>query len=330
VTVGIGVVGCGRAAATLHLPALAQVPEVKVVALSDVDPQRLSAIGAVVGTASRYLDYRALLDDRSVDVVLITVPTALHHEVFVAAANAGKHIYLEKPFALDLDQADRMLAVAAKAGTRAGLGFNLRSHRLVQPARQWILGGALGRIVALRTILVGGLQDRVGWQRRRTEGGGAIYELGSHHFDLWRFLLGTEAAEVFGHSPSTESDDSIVTVSALLTNGVCASTVLALRGFASHDVEVVGESGSLRFSLYRGDSLEFRPASRLSQLTHWLGQLPATATSSRRGGDYLDSFRRHWTGFLGSLAGGAPPATLEDGREALRIALAAMRSPTPL
>jgi myo-inositol 2-dehydrogenase/D-chiro-inositol 1-dehydrogenase len=328
VTVGIGVVGCGRAATTLHLPALARVPDAKVVALSDVDPQRLSAIGAVGARAARYLDYRALLDDRSVEVVLISVPTPWHHDVFVAAAKAGKHIYLEKPFALDLDEADHMLAVAATAGTRAGLGFNLRSHRLVQAARDWIRAGALGRVVALRTIVVGGLQDRVGWQRRRAEGGGAIYELGSHHFDLWRFLLDTDAEEVRGHSRWTEWDDSTVAVSAHLASGAFAATLLVLRGFASHDVEVIGESASLRFSLYRGDSLEIRPAGRLSQFTHWLRQLPAATTSARRGGDYLDSFRRHWTRFLDSLPGGAPPATLQDGREALRIAVAAMHSST--
>lgn len=327
-TVGIGVVGCGRAAAALHLPALARVPRAKVTALSDSDPQRLSAVGAAAGRASRYLDYRALLDDSSVDVVLITVPTPWHHDVFVAAAKAGKHIYVEKPLALDLEQAEHMLAVAAAAGTRAVLGFNLRSHRLVQIARDWIRAGALGRIVALRTIIVGGLQDRVAWQRSRVEGGGAIYELGSHHFDLWRFLLDTEATEVRGHSLSTESDDAIVAVSARLVNGALAATVLALHGDATHHVEVIGESASLQFSLYRGDSLEIRPTGRLSQLTHWLRQLPAAAASARRGGDYLDSYRRHWTRFLDGLPGGTPPATLEDGREALHIALAALRSST--
>ena len=70
----------------------------------------------------------------------------------------------------------------------------------MRAARAWIRTGVLARVVALRTILVGGLSERVAWQRRRAQGGGAIYELGSHHFDLWRFLLDTEATDVRAHS----------------------------------------------------------------------------------------------------------------------------------
>jgi myo-inositol 2-dehydrogenase/D-chiro-inositol 1-dehydrogenase len=310
----------------LHLPALAQISEVEVTALADADAERLNAAGNQWGVGRRCADYRTLLHDPSVDAVLITVPTPFHCEVFLAAAATGKHIYIEKPLAMHLKEADQMLAAAAHSAACRVVGFNLRSHRLVQKARDIIRTGALGPIVSVRTVWVGGPQDRPAWQRRRAEGGGAIYELGIHHFDLWRFLLNTEVAHVEAPSLSDDSDDARVAVTARLLNGALACSVFALRGVVAHEVEVIGESASLCFSLYRADSLEIRPAGRFRQLTRWLQQLPAAAKAARRGGDYPDSYRTHWLRFLESTRDGEPPATLHDGREALRIALAAMDS----
>ena len=310
----------------LHLPALARIAEVEVAALADADAERLNAAGTKWGVDHRYADYRALLSDPSVNAVLITVPTPFHCAAFLAAVELGKHTYIEKPLAMNLEEADRMLAAAAQFAGCTVVGFNLRSHRLVQKARELIRAGALGPIVSVRTVLVGGLQERPAWQCRRAEGGGAFYELGIHHFDLWRFLLDTEVAHVEAQSLSDGSDDARVAVTARLVNGALACSVFALHGAASHEIEVIGESASLRFSLYRADSLEIRPAGRLRQFTRWLQQLPGAAKAARRGGDYVDSYRTHWLRFLESMRGGEPPATLQDGREAVRIAVAAIES----
>ena len=88
-----------------------------------------------------------------------------------------------------------------------------------------------------------------------------------------------------------------------------------------HEVEVIGESACLRFSLYRADSLAIRPAGRVKQIVQWLQQLPEAVKAARLGGDYLDSYRTHWLRFIESIRGGESPATLQDGRAALRIAL---------
>jgi predicted dehydrogenase len=323
--VQIGVIGCGRAA-QLHLRALAGIPEAKVAALADADTGRLSAAGAKWGVGRRYADYRALIADPLVEVILIAVPTPAHQDVFLAAAESGKHIYIEKPLAMDLSDADRMLAAAEKSAGRAVMGFNLRSHRLVQEAKALARSGALGPVHLMRTLWVGGLDERPNWQWRRAEGGGALYELGVHHFDLWRFLLDTEVAQIETQSLPDDSDDSRVVAAARLLNGALVCSVFALRGAAMHEIELIGESGSLRFSLYQADSLEIHPAGRLSQLARWLQQLPEAARAAQRGGDYVDSYRAHWLRFLESLRGGESPATLQDGRESLRIALTAIDS----
>jgi myo-inositol 2-dehydrogenase/D-chiro-inositol 1-dehydrogenase len=324
VPVHIGVMGCGRAAAGLHLPALAQIPGVKVTALADVNAERLKAVSEKWRIERRYGDYRELIADPSVELLLIAVPTRFHEEAFLAASASGKHIYLEKPIALDLCSADRILAAAERSPGRTAVGFNLRSHRLAQKARQVIRSGGLGRILLVRTVMVGNVRDRPDWQLRRAEGGGVVYELGVHHFDLWNFLLDAEVEHVESCVLADVSQDSRAAVSARMGNGILASSVLALQGAATNEVEVIGEAGSLRFSMYRGDSFELQPSGRATQLARWCQGLPEAVQAARRGGDYRDSYRIHWQRFLDSIRGGESPATLQDGREALRIALEAM------
>ena len=145
-------------------------------------------------------------------------------------------------------------------------------------------------------------------------------------FDLWRFLLDTEVVYVEAKDGPDSLDDSIATVTARTLSGVMVSSVFLFEGPAMHEVEVIGELASLRFSLYRADSLEIRPAGRIAQLDQWLRQCVGAVRAARRGGDYLDSFRTHWSRFLGCFEGGELPATLRDGRESLRIAMTAMDS----
>lgn len=323
-TVQIGVIGCGRAAEHLHLPALARIPQAKVVALADTDAARLNATAAKWRVALRYHDYHELIGNSAVNVVLIAAPAPLHHDIFLTAAAEGRHAYIEKPLAMNLDEADRMVAAAAGSTAQTVVGFNLRSHRLAGQARELVRAGALGPVLAIRTVWVGGRQERPEWQRRRAAGGGVLYELGVHHFDLWRFLLDTEVTAVEAQSPSPDADDAKVMVMARLASGALACSMLALEGTATHELEIIGESRSLRLSLYRADSLQVQPAGRPGQLTQWLRQLPEAVKATRVGGDYLDSYRRHWQRFLAAISGGESPATLADGRESLRVATASM------
>ena len=178
----VGVIGCGQAAAQLHLPALARIPDVKVTAVADVDAARLNAACDRWSVEHGYKDYRVLIADPCLDVLLISVPTRMHHDVFLASVDSGKHIYIEKPLALTLEQSDRMLARAAQAPGRVAVGFNLRSHRLVRRAHELVQSGVLGPVVLLRTLWAGRTREYTDWHCRREEGGGVLYELGAHHF----------------------------------------------------------------------------------------------------------------------------------------------------
>jgi predicted dehydrogenase len=335
-TVRVGFVGCGRVTETLHLAALRRVRGVEAFALSDVDAARLSRVAEGYGVARRYADWRSLVEDACVDAVAVCVPPALHTEIALAAIDAGKHVFIEKPLALTLDDCDLIAQRAASvAGLKAAVGFNMRRHRLVREARGTLARGELGRVKLVRTVFASGsraLHDSPAWRARRESGGGAIFELGTHHFDLVRFVLGCEAVEVYASSDERD-ETSVVTlktdggaqVSAALSEGTCEG----------HELEFYGERGWLRVSCYRADGIERLDAgqyagslrARVNGAARTLRALPVVLAQALRGGDYVNSYAEEWRHFAEVLRGRAEVcATLEDGRRALEIALAAHES----
>lgn len=332
----LGVIGCGGAAESLHLPALRRVGGVRVAALADVDASRLARVARRFGVARRYIGYEELIEVGDVDAVAICVPPALHESVARAALEAGKHVFVEKPLALRLAECDTLLESAETHNTlKVAVGFNLRAHRLVRAAREIIGRGELGEIKLVSTVFTSGVrldENFVDWRRRRASGGGAIFELGVHHFDLLRFLLGSDVEEV---AASSAPSDETATVAARTTNGVQVVSAFSEGTGENHAVEVYGARGWLRVSPYRADGLELYRAgqytgsasARLHNLARTLLDAPQTVARAWRGGDMAESYAEEWRQFAGAITHGSPVAcTLLDGRRALEIALAAWQS----
>src|SRR5262245_45158275 len=107
--VRVGIIGCGARGSEILLEALV-LPNVECVGAADVYTRRLEEARQIAPAAKTYLDYRHLLDDKSVDAVLIATPQHLHCEHFVASLDAGKHVYQEKTMAFTVDHAKKMRA----------------------------------------------------------------------------------------------------------------------------------------------------------------------------------------------------------------------------
>src|SRR5437879_612052 len=105
----LGIIGCGRAAQQLHLPALRFVPAMKVAALADVDLSRLETAARESPNARRYSEPGELLADSELNAVAICTPPQTHAELALAALAAGKHVLVEKPLALTIADGERML-----------------------------------------------------------------------------------------------------------------------------------------------------------------------------------------------------------------------------
>jgi predicted dehydrogenase len=337
-TIRLGIIGCGRVAEERHLPALLHIRNIDIIAVSDVNESRMNSLADRVECKNRWTDYRDLLNCSDVEAVGILTPTQTHAEIGLAALNAGMDVLIEKPLAMNVKECDSLIKKASHSSCKVVVGFNLRWHRLVQRARAFIRIGAMGRIKAIRSVYT---HDRLGddapdWHRKLKLGGGVLFNEAVHHFDLWRYLLDMEVDQIFSLSrPSVHYEDETNTLAASLSDGVLATGVFTLRSGVNSEVEIYGEEGRLYLSCYQFDGLKFYSHStypgdlvdRMKKAAAALRELPQSVYIQRRGGDFAATFFSMWQHFADCILNDQPSAcTLEDGKQAIRVALAAINS----
>lgn len=223
-------------------------------------------------------DYRQLIARDDVDVVDCCTPNNSHEEIVVAAALAGKHIYCEKPLAMNPEEAHRIVAAVTAAGVKSQLTFNFRFFPAIKRAKQLIDEGFLGQIFSFR-----GRYHRssyinpdkpLSWRlRKELTGGGALFDLGSHILDLLYYLLGNFGSvqatldTVIKERPVTAGSDEkapvdvddIAMIHARLANGSLGTIEISRMGTgATNDVvvEIFGSKGAIRFNLNAPSFLE--------------------------------------------------------------------------
>ena len=333
--VRLGLVGCGEVARQCHLPALARVPEVRVVALADAEPHRLEAAAAAVPEASRHGSAEALVADPAVEAVAVLVPPVGHRDVAATVLDAGRALFVEKPLALSLREADDLVERGRRAGVPAMVGFNLRWLAALRRARDLVAEGRLGEIEAVQTTLTSRRRLDPGnaeWRARPELGGGALVEQGIHHLDLWRFLLGDEVDEVFA---LTHPNHAGAVVTGRSHGGVLLQSAFSERTVPTGAVTVLGRRAAARVTLARFDGLELLPVQaddsafgvRARGALRTLRTVPRAFRGLRAGGEYGASYAEQWRRFAAAVRDGEPAsASLADGRAALAIALAAAAS----
>lgn len=194
---GLGIVGLGRFAA-FCLPAFSSLSGVRVVAVADTDlarAQNHAPVGARV-----YQDYRALLADPEVEVVVISTPPYLHAPIAIEAANAGKHLFVEKPLALSPEEAREVIQAAEKANVKLTVNYVLRYHPLHKLAQTLVQSKVLGELLYVALVNLAtdeGLPpEHWFWDLKRS--GGIHIEHGVHFFDLVNQLMGKMPSHVAG------------------------------------------------------------------------------------------------------------------------------------
>ncbi|MER5529454.1 Gfo/Idh/MocA family oxidoreductase [Streptomyces sp. NPDC002677] len=176
-----------------HFPRLSVRPE--LVTVAEEVPGRAEEAAAQFGFASTTRDWREVVADPRVHAVSITAPNFLHREIGVAMAEAGKHLWIEKPVGLTAEDAGAVADAVAKAGVQGTVGFNYRNAPAVAHARDLIASGDLGTVTHVRIRLFSDYaahpDGALTWRYERARGGGGVLgDLASHGVDLARFLLG--------------------------------------------------------------------------------------------------------------------------------------------
>ncbi len=285
----VGVIGTG-AVAVHHMSAYAACPATRVVALASIDAVRRDAFAAGFEIAKVTDDYRAVLDDKEIDLVDICLPHDLHHRVVLEAVQAGKHIILEKPIALTIEQADEMIDAAERGGRRFFVSLNQRfvpSHR---KAKELIDSGVLGKPFLGIGVIIGDEYARMNepnnwkgtWNRA---GGGALADTGTHVVDLMHWYFGEATAVVacverLVVEAENKADDNACGIIEF-ESGAVASIVVTYSALGSpwtETKEIVGTKGSIKFTS-SGDSPVYHYAGKKSdprlieveRVTEWWG-----------------------------------------------------------
>lgn len=251
---GFGVVGCGRIAKR-HLDLLGggQIDGAELIAICDNDRERLDAARQRHNVAA-YDSFDKMLADPSVHVVSVLTPSGMHAEHAIAAANAGKHVIVEKPMALRLEDADAMIAACDRARVKL---FVVKQNRLNVPvvkAREALDAGRFGRLV-LGTVRVRwkrdqGYYDQDSWRGTWAQDGGVLSNQASHHVDLLEYFMG-DVISVHARASrmlvNIEAEDTAIATLQFANGalGIIEATNAARPRDLEGSLSVLGEGGTV-------------------------------------------------------------------------------------
>ena len=328
-TVRFGLIGCGRVAPR-HAQSLVQLPETELVAVADVRADRAQRFAAEYA-AQAYTDYEEMLARPDVDAVNVCVPSGLHARVAIDVLRAGKHVLVEKPIALDLADADRMIAAAREAGLKLGVVLQNRYNSPVQQVRALVDQGRLGKLY-LGSVCVRWYRPQSyyedGWHGTLSMDGGALMNQSIHHLDALQWLMGP-VASVYAYTATLahkmESEDVGVAVVRFRSGALATveGSTLTWPQNLEGSVAVFGEHGSVKIG-----------GTALSRITLWKvdGELEREAeilTSQRVDPPtvYGYSHREVIHDFARALLEGREPSTPgPEARKSLALVLAIYES----
>lgn len=204
----VGSVGIGGISRHVHLPGIERSPDLKLVAVCDIDPEALRYAQEKYGIdeAHCFTDYHDLINCPDVDAVDISTPNDVHYEVALAAAEAGKPYAVEKPIVMTGEQADHLAQVTKERGVKSMVCFSYRFKASARYAKDLIERGLIGDIyhVDMQYYQAWGLpmcNTPLVWRfEQKHTGSGALGDLGSHALDLVRFVTGKEYKRLISHT----------------------------------------------------------------------------------------------------------------------------------
>ena len=251
-TLGAAINACGWVAYE-HAKAYVKNPHTRIVGVTSRTRASAEKLVAELGLDCRiYADYDELLGDDEVDIVSVTTPNFLHAADGIAAAQAGKHIALEKPAGIKEEELDELGAAVANAGVKSVMSFVLRWNQQVLNVKNLVARGALGELFYCETDYWHGVGDVIRadrWIAKKDEAGSAMLTGGCHAVDMARNFMG-EVARVTAHShnnPSLGFEYDTATVATFeYASGAVGKTsaILELVGPYRFNVNVMGSEGT--------------------------------------------------------------------------------------
>jgi len=293
------------------------------------DSARFAALAEQYGVPC--ISEAEMLDRPNIDVVCICTPSGQHAEQAIAAARAGKHVLVEKPIALTLEDADRMISACRDAGVKLGVVFQRRAEPLFQRIRQAVQAGDLGAltlgVVTLPYFRGQAYYDSAAWRGTwALDGGGVLMNQGIHIIDLLLWYMG-DPVEISAFAGTLHRDIEVEDVAAATLrfgNGALATitaTTTAEPGFP-HRLEIYGTNGGIqiegeavtRWTLAHPEQAQVQP--------YDISEMAGAGSGGDPRGISASGHTKIVTDFIGAIRENRPPmADGEEGRRSLAAIL---------
>lgn len=318
-----GIIGAGRIG-KVHAETLAfRLPDVEVMAVADVNGAAAAALAQRCNIPRVAASAEEIIGDKSIEAVLICSPTGTHADLIVQAAQAGKHIFCEKPIAFSLKKIDAALAAVKQAGVQLQIGFNRRFDSNFARVRKAVASGEIGTPLMMHIISRDPAPPPIEYVKAS---GGIFLDMTIHDFDMARFLIGDEVEEIYTAAgvrvdPAIGEAGDLDTALVLMRfkNGVIGTIDNCRKAPYGYDqrVEILGSEGKIATeNRYPNEAV-------VSTGKSVYNDLPLNFFMDR----YTESFALELGAFAEAvLAGKATPVTGIDGRIPVAMALAARKS----
>lgn len=319
----VGIIGAGRIGKVHAANLTYRIPNASVIAVADVNLAAAKQLAAQYSVATATDNTVQLFEDPNIDAVLICSVTSTHAPFIIQAAEAGKHIFCEKPIALNLAEIDRALAAVDQAGVKLQIGFNRRFDANFRRVRQAIESDEIGQPALLHIISRDPAPPPIEYVRHS---GGIFLDMTIHDFDMARFLMGSEVEEVYVQGAVTvdpaigeAGDVDTALIMLRFVNGVLGVIDNCRRASYGYDqrVEVLGSKGAIATGNNYPNSAVISDGASVRR------DLPLNFFMER----YTESFAAELAAFVDAVLNNKPtPVGGQDGRAPVVMGLAAGRS----
>jgi predicted dehydrogenase len=235
-------------------------------------------------------DYKEVLSDKEVEAVMILTPPKLHHRMVIEAAEAGKHVFCEKPFAMNAKEAEEMIKACEENNVKIMAGFNFRFVPQFRKIKELIDKGFFGTLIGGHSTLFGNAYvwpSVSKFQYKKVEGGGALFEMGAHHIDLMNWFFG-DANSVIAKITALTNDkiDDTASVYIQYKNGANCIVYVGWNRLSVNTVTVIGLDGYATASANKNEILYYRK--------DLVGQAPIRINVKKGLSPYHEEMRRFY------------------------------------
>jgi predicted dehydrogenase len=244
-----GIVSTANIGVRKVIPATQKAERCEVVAIASRDGELATRVAGELGIPRAYEGYEALLSDPDVDAVYIPLPNDQHAAWTIAAARAGKHVLCEKPLAMSVAEAERMVESCASEGVLLMEAFMYRLHPSWEAVRELVASGRIGRLRAVQSWFSYFNDDPRNIRNVPERGGGALYDTGCYCINLSRMLFGGEPTRIEASVSRDESDTDVLTSAILAFDDAVATFTCSTRAEPDQRVHIYGTEGPISIGI---------------------------------------------------------------------------------